>query len=38
MDNVKFVMAGSGDMMHTAIEVAAEPGIGSKLLIVIATN
>jgi len=32
MDNVKFVMAGSGDMMHRAIEMAAELGIGSKVL------
>ncbi|MHC4395989.1 MAG: glycosyltransferase family 4 protein [Planctomycetota bacterium] len=32
MENVKFVMAGSGDMMHRAIEMAAELGIGSKVL------
>jgi glycosyltransferase involved in cell wall biosynthesis len=32
MDNVKFVMAGSGDMMHRAIEMAAELGIGRKVL------
>lgn len=32
MDNVKFVMAGSGDMMHRAIELAAELGIGHKVL------
>jgi glycosyltransferase involved in cell wall biosynthesis len=32
MDNVKFVMAGSGDLMHRAIEIAAELGIGSKVL------
>lgn len=32
MGNVKFVMAGSGDMMHQAIELAAELGIGSKVL------
>lgn len=32
MGNVKFVMAGSGDMMHRAIEMAAELGIGSKVL------
>ena len=32
MDNVKFVMAGSGDLMHRAIELAAELGIGSKVL------
>ena len=32
MDNVKFVMAGSGDLMHRAVEMAAELGIGSKIL------
>jgi len=32
MDNVKFVMAGSGDMMHRTIEMAAELGIGNKVL------
>lgn len=32
MDNVKFVMAGSGDMMHRAVEMAAELGIGQKVL------
>lgn len=32
MDNVKFVMAGSGDMMQRSIEMAAELGIGSKVL------
>ena len=32
MDNVKFVMAGSGDMMHQAVEMAAELGIGRKVL------
>ncbi len=32
MDNVKFVMAGSGNMMRSAIETAAELGIGSKVL------
>ncbi|MGD0784222.1 MAG: glycosyltransferase [Sedimentisphaerales bacterium] len=32
MDNVKFVMAGSGDMMRRSIELAAELGIGSKVL------
>lgn len=32
MENVKFVMAGSGDMMHRAIELAAELGIGNKVL------
>ncbi|MHC4751603.1 MAG: glycosyltransferase family 4 protein [Planctomycetota bacterium] len=32
MDNVKFVMAGSGDMMHRAVEMAAELGIGHKVL------
>ncbi len=32
MDNVKFVMAGSGDLMHRSIEMAAELGIGHKVL------
>jgi len=32
MDNVKFVMAGSGDLVHRAIEMAAELGIGHKVL------
>ena len=32
MDNVKFVMAGSGDLMHQSIELAAELGIGHKVL------
>ncbi len=32
MDNVKFVMAGTGDMMYRAVEIAAELGIGSKVL------
>ncbi len=32
MDNVKFVMAGSGDMMHGIIEMAADMGIGDKVL------
>ena len=32
MDDVKFVMAGSGDLMHRAIEMAAELGIGHKVL------
>ena len=32
MDNVKFVMAGSGDMMRKAVELAAHLGIGSKVL------
>jgi glycogen synthase len=32
MDNVKFVMAGSGDMMNRSIEMAAGLGIGSKVL------
>ncbi len=32
MDDVKFVMAGSGDLMHRAVEMAAELGIGSKVL------
>jgi glycogen(starch) synthase len=30
--NVKFVMAGSGDMMHQIIELAASMGIGNKVL------
>ncbi|MBN2021115.1 MAG: glycosyltransferase family 4 protein [Sedimentisphaerales bacterium] len=32
MNNVKFVMVGSGDLMHRAVEMAAELGIGSKVL------
>jgi glycosyltransferase involved in cell wall biosynthesis len=32
MDNVKFVMVGSGDLMHYAVEMAAELGIGQKVL------
>jgi len=32
VDNVKFVMAGSGDMMYRAVELAAQLGIGSKVL------
>jgi len=32
IDNVKFVMAGSGDMMHKIIELAASMGIGNKVL------
>jgi glycosyltransferase involved in cell wall biosynthesis len=32
MDNVKFVMAGSGDLMHRSICLAAELGIGHKVL------
>lgn len=32
MDNVKFVMAGSGDLMHRAVEMAAGLGIGQKVL------
>ncbi|MHC4593428.1 MAG: glycosyltransferase family 4 protein [Planctomycetota bacterium] len=32
MDSVKFVMAGSGDLMHQAIEMAAELGIGHRVL------
>ncbi|MHC4126545.1 MAG: glycosyltransferase family 4 protein [Planctomycetota bacterium] len=32
MDNVKFVMAGSGDLMHQAVEMAAGLGIGHKVL------
>ncbi len=32
MNNVKFVMAGSGDMMYRAVELAAQLGIGHKVL------
>lgn len=32
MDNVRFVMAGSGDMMRRVIELSAEMGIGHKVL------
>jgi glycogen synthase len=32
VENVKFVMAGSGDMMHRSIEMAAQLGIGHKVL------
>ena len=32
MDDVKFVMAGAGDMTRRAIEMAAEMGIGHKVL------
>ncbi len=32
MDNVKFVMAGSGDLMYRAVEMAAGLGIGHKVL------
>jgi glycosyltransferase involved in cell wall biosynthesis len=32
MDNVKFVMAGSGDLMPQSIEMAASLGIGHKVL------
>ncbi len=32
MDNVRFVMAGSGDMIRRMIEMAAEMGIGHKVL------
>jgi glycosyltransferase involved in cell wall biosynthesis len=32
MDNVKFVMAGSGDLMQKAVTMAAELGIGKKVL------
>jgi glycogen synthase len=32
IDNVKFIMAGSGDMMHKIIEMAAQMGIGNKVL------
>jgi glycosyltransferase involved in cell wall biosynthesis len=32
MDNVKFVMVGSGDLMYKSIEIAASLGIGHKVL------
>ena len=32
MDNVKFVMAGSGDLMRKSAQMAAELGIGHKVL------
>jgi len=32
VDNVKFVMAGSGDLMYRSIELAAQLGIGQKVL------
>lgn len=32
MGNVKFVMAGSGDLMHHSVELAAHLGIGHKVL------
>jgi len=32
MDDVKFVMAGSGDLLHRSVEMAAELGIGHKVL------
>jgi glycosyltransferase involved in cell wall biosynthesis len=32
MDNIKFVMAGSGDLMHRSVELAAQLGIGQKVL------
>jgi len=32
IDNVKFIMAGSGDMMYRMIEMAASMGIGDKVL------
>ena len=32
MDNVKFIMAGDGDMMNRIIELAAQLGIGQKVL------
>jgi len=32
MDNVKFVMAGAGDLMYQSIELAAQLGIGQKVL------
>ena len=33
MENVKFVMAGSGDMIRRTIEMAATMGIGHKVLL-----
>ncbi|MHC4519142.1 MAG: glycosyltransferase family 4 protein, partial [Planctomycetota bacterium] len=32
MDSVKFVMAGSGDLMYRSVELAAQLGIGQKVL------
>ncbi len=32
MDNVKFIMAGSGDMIRRTIEMAASMGVGHKIL------
>jgi glycogen(starch) synthase len=32
INNVKFIMAGDGDMMHRTIELAAQMGIGHKVL------
>ena len=32
IDNVKFIMAGSGDMMNRIVELAASMGIGNKVL------
>jgi len=32
MEDVRFVMAGSGDMMHRAVEMAAGLGIGGKVM------
>ncbi len=32
MDNVKFIMAGSGDLLYQSVEMAAELGIGHKVL------
>ena len=32
VENVKFVMVGAGDMMHRAIEMAAQMGIGHKVI------
>ncbi len=32
INNVKFIMAGNGDMMHKTIELAARMGIGHKVL------
>jgi len=32
LDNVKFIMAGAGDMLHRSIELAARLGIGHKVI------
>lgn len=32
IDNVKFIMAGDGDMLHGSIELAAQLGIGNRVL------